>query len=124
MLLTLTLPRIHDLMTAATIEAVYARAGDALAIGAKLCDLTVDLSAVAAQDCPPISHFRLVLRERLWVRDVAAVPASEVVVGATLMRFTTTPDETLDGASAREVRVSIAGILAQVEAWEQQRQRA
>jgi hypothetical protein len=81
-LLTLTLPRIHDLMTAATIEAVYARAGDALAIGAKLCDLTVDLSAVAAQDCPPISHFRLVLRERLWVRDVGAAPSSDLAVGA------------------------------------------
>jgi len=119
-LLTLTLPRIHDLMTAATIEAVYARAGDALAVGAKLCDLTVDLSAVAAQDCPPISHFRLVLRERLWVRDVAARPATDVAVGATLMRFTTSPDEPLDGVPAREVRVSIAGILAQTDAWERQ----
>ena len=120
MLLTLTLPRIHDLMTAATIEAVYARAGDALAVGAKLCDLTVDLSAVAAQDCPPISHFRLVLRERLWVRDVAAMPRGDVAVGATLMRFTTSPDEPLDGVPAREVRVSIAGILAQTDAWERQ----
>ena len=121
MLLTLTLPRIHDLMTAATIEAVYARAGDALAVGAKLCDLTVDLSAAAAQDCPPISHFRLVLRERLWLREVAAAPGNEVAVGATLMRFTTAPDEPLDGAPAREARVSIAGILAQTEAWERQR---
>jgi len=120
-LLTLTLPRIHDLMTAATIEAVYARPGDALAVGAKLCDLTVDLSAVAAQDCPPISHFRLVLRERLWVREVAAIPATDAAVGATLMRFTSTPDEPLDGAPAREARVSIAGILAQTEAWERQR---
>jgi hypothetical protein len=120
-LLTLTLPRIHDLMTAATIEAVYARAGDALAVGAKVCDLTVDLSAVAAQDCPPISHYRLVLRERAWVRDVAAAPATDAAVGATLMRLTTSPDEALDGAPAREARVSIAGILAQTEVWERQR---
>jgi len=120
-LITLTLPRIHPMMAAATIEAIYARAGDALAVGAKLCDLTVDLSAVAAQDCPPISHFRIVLRERLWVREVAVAPATEVAVGATLVRFTTAPDEPHDGPPAREARVSIAGILAQTEAWERQR---
>jgi hypothetical protein len=120
-LITFTLPRIHAMMAAATIEAIYARPGDALAVGAKLCDLTVDLSAVAAQDCPPISHFRIVLRERLWVREVGVAPATEVAVGATLVRFTTAPDEPLAGPAAREARVSIAGILAQTEAWERQR---
>ena len=121
MLLTLALPRIHAMMAAATIEAVYVRAGDALAVGAKVCDVTVDLSAVAAQDCPPISHFRLVLRERVWVREVAVAPGAEVAVGATLLRLTTTPDERIDGPAEREARVSIAGILAQPEAWERAR---
>ena len=115
-LLTLALPRIHELMTSAKVEAVYARAGAELPVGAKLADITVDLSAVAAQDCPPISHFRLVLRERAWLREVAVARGDDVAVGATLMRLTHGEHDALEGAPAREARISIAGILAPADA--------
>jgi hypothetical protein len=62
-----------------------------------------------------------VLRERLWVRDVAALPGGDVAVGATLMRFTTAPDEPARRRSrARGARVD-RRILAQTDAWERQR---
>lgn len=117
MLLTLTLPRINELMISAVVETIHAAAGSALAPGAKLMDLTVDLSAVAAQDCPPISLYRIVLRDRAWLRRVAVACGDDVEVGALLAHFSTDPDEPLEGEPARAVRVTIAGILAQSEGW-------
>lgn len=119
MILALRLPRIHELMTSATVEAVYARVGTLLPVGAKLADITVDLSAAAAQDCPPISHYRLVLRERLWLRALSVARGDDVATGATIALFSTASDEPIDAAPGREVRTSIAGILAQSEAWQE-----
>jgi hypothetical protein len=121
LLLTLTLPRINDHMTTASIEAIHADVGAALAPGAKLLDLTVDLSAIAPQDCPPVSHYRLVLRDRVWLRRMALARGDEVDVGALVAEFTTTPDEPLDVEPARAVRVTVAGILAQPEWWQRDR---
>ena len=111
MLLSLTLPRINEHMLSAVVAAVHPSACAELAVGAKLVDLTVDLTAIAAQDCPPISHFRVVLRERAWLRRLLVARGDEVAVGAPLAWFSTEPDEPLDAAPAREARISIAGIL-------------
>jgi hypothetical protein len=115
-LITLTLPRIHELMTTARIEAVYVATGQELGVGARLADITVDLSSLAAQDCPPISHYRLLLRERLWVRELAMAAGDDLTVGALLARFSQDPHEPLVGP-AREARVSMAGILPPAGAW-------
>ncbi len=95
MLLAFALPRVNPHMSSAIVSAIHAREGDAL----------------AAQDCPPISHFRVVLRERAWLRRLLVARGDEVAVGAPLAWFSTEPDEPLDAAPAREARISIAGIL-------------
>jgi hypothetical protein len=117
LLLNLIVPRINDYMTTAFVEKVYADEGADLSIGARLLDFTVDLSAVAPHDCPPISHYRLVLREPARLRSVMVRRGDEPVVGAPLALFTTDPDETLDAKAGRPLRVAIAAILSQ-SAWE------
>lgn len=116
MLLNLTVPRINDYMTVAIVEAIHAQAGQALEVGAKLFDLKVDLSAAAPHDCPPISHYRLVLRERAWLRRLDVVLGDEPAVGEALALFSTEPDEPLGVEAARPVRVAIAAIIHQ-SAW-------
>ena len=71
MLLTLTLPRIGEYMTTAVIRTVYGMEGMEMAVGSKLLDLSVDLSAIAAQDCPPVAMYRIALRDRAWLRELA-----------------------------------------------------
>lgn len=113
LLLNLTLPEINPLMTTAVIDRIYASVGAALPVGSKLFDLTIDLSAAAPHDCPPIGHYRLVVRDRLWLRRLEVVPGDEPSVGANLALFSTEPHESLDGVPARQVRVAIAGVLPQ-----------
>lgn len=111
MLLDLTLPRISEHMTSALVRTIYAEVGTALPLGAKLLDLRVDLSAVMPQDCPPISMYRIALRDRVWLRKLAVAPGDDIAVGALMGLFSTDPEESLDGDAARSVRVTIAGIL-------------
>lgn len=116
MLLNLTAPRINAYMTTAIVDAVHAAVGQALPVGGKLIDLTVDLSAAAPHDCPPIAHYRLTVRDKVWLRRLDVAPGDEPEVGASLALFSTEPDEPLDAAPARPVRVAIAGIIAE-SAW-------
>lgn len=122
MLLTLTLPRIGEQMTSGVIKTVHAAEGAALSVGGKLFDVIVDLSAIAPHDCPPISLYRIALREALWLRRLAVAARDEVPVGTPLALLTTTPDEPLDDPlprpPARSPRVTIAGIVYEPEWWE------
>ena len=113
MLLNLTLPQINPLMTTAVIDRIYAGVGAQIPLGSKLFDLTVDLSAAAPHDCPPIGHYRLVIRDRLWLRRLDVAPGDEPNVGASLALFSTEPDEPLDGVPVRQTRVAIVGIIPQ-----------
>ena len=117
LLLALTLPRINEHMLSAVVAAVHPSAGAELAVGAKLVDLTVDLTAIAAQDCPPVSHFRMVVRERAWLRELRVERGDEIAVCARIALLSTDPDEPLDAAPAREARVTVAGILMQGPRW-------
>ncbi len=117
MLLTLTLPRINEHMTTAVIEAIYPAEGTALTMGAKLLDLSIDLSKSIPHDCPPISYFRLALRERVWLRRLLIAPKDEVEIGATVAQFSTEPNEPLDGEASRNIRVTVAGIVNHAEWW-------
>jgi hypothetical protein len=117
LLLSLTLPPIVPQMTAAVIDRVYAVVGAPMTIGARFLDLTVDLSAVALHDCPPISHYRLVIRDRAWLRRLDVGPGESALVGASLALLSTEPEEPLDGAPARAARVGVAGVIPQM-AWD------
>jgi hypothetical protein len=116
LLLNLTLPRINALMTSAVIDTVEPEEGAALQVGSRLLDLTVDLSDAAPHDCPPVAHFRLMVRDKVWLRRLDVVPGDEPEVGASIALFSTEPDEPLDGEPARQVRVAIAGIVTR-SAW-------
>ena len=72
MLLDLRLPNIVPGMSTALIEVVYAKAGAALKPGERILDLTIDLGATFAQDCPPVTHYRLVAGESARVVEIHA----------------------------------------------------
>ena len=118
MLLSLARPRINEYMTTAVIRKIYAAEGDALNLGAKLLDLSVDLSAVAPHDCPPVSLDRIALRDRVFLRRLCVAPRDELPIGAALAQFSTEPDEALDREPARTVRITLAGIVYPNEWWE------
>jgi hypothetical protein len=114
MLLLYRLPLLLPGMHTARIETVHATPTCVMAPGQKLFDLRVDLSGSVAHDCPPVSYFRAVLRERVWLRRLAASPGAEAEPDTPLAWFTTTPDEAVEGDPARAARVAHAGILAPV----------
>ena len=117
LLLTLTLPRISEHMATAVVTTIHAAEGAAMAIGSKLLDLSVDLSAVAAQDCPPVAHYRIALRERVWLRELLTASGAEIAAGAPLASFSTDPNEALAGVPARAVRITLVGIVDPTEWW-------
>jgi hypothetical protein len=116
-ILTLNLPRLSELMTTARVDKIHAEPGTLLEPGAALIDLRVDLSEAFAHDCPPISRYRIVLRERAWLRDLSVAHGAEIDVDAPLARFSTQDQEALQGQPSRRARVAIAGIVGDDSAW-------
>jgi len=110
-ILTLTLPTILPEMTEAVVTAVLAGAGP-LKPGAALFDLRVDLSEVGLQDCPPVSFYRIALREAAWLRRVLVDTNGSPAVGTVLAVFSSGPDDDLDQPPTRAVRHMVAGILS------------
>jgi hypothetical protein len=110
-LISLTLPKLLDAMTCASVSAIHVQPGALVPPGSPLADLVVDLSAVAPQDCAPISYFRLVMSEKAWLRSLHVAVGSEVMAGCCLALFTTTADEPDTGAAARSARATAIEIL-------------
>jgi len=102
-------------MTSGTVTSLGIAAGDPLKVGSKLLDVRVDLSTAAPQDCPPIFYFRMVAREKGWVRKVAVSVGEEKSVGDVLALISTEPDEPLDGPVVRPLRVASAAIVPEFE---------
>ncbi len=117
MLLDLKMPLVMPDMPGARIEAIYATVGQAVAIGGKLCDISVDLAGAFAQNCPPISYYRLVSRERAWLRRAMVVGGDLLAPAGILAWFSTEADEPLEGPAARPMRVTTAGILWHPAMW-------
>ena len=112
MILTLPLPRILEPMTNARVLALHATEGSFLKPGNALLDLTVDLGSIAPQDCPPVSHYRIALREAAWLRQLPFKPSDEADVGENLAIFSTEQTEPLVAAQGRKIRHMVAGIVA------------
>jgi hypothetical protein len=104
MLHELRLAKINPNMTAAVVECLYATTESTLKIGDKLCDLSVDLSRGFSQYCPPISYFRLVVREKVWLRKMLIVPGESCDIGHLMAIFSTEQDEPDQGVPARPLR--------------------
>jgi hypothetical protein len=105
------LPSIVAQMSGATIECLHAKPGEALKMGSKLFDVSVDLSSAFAQECPPISFFRVVMREPGILRTLDLTPGQYCKLDDVMAIFSTAPDEDLNAPAARQVRTTVAGIV-------------
>jgi hypothetical protein len=117
MLLDFRLPFINPHMTAARIECLFASPGSSLKTGDKLLDLSVDLSSSFSQDCPPISFFRIIVRENMFLRDMRMVRGQPCNVGELIAVFSTVVDEDKEFPSQRGIRFATAGIVHHSELW-------
>jgi hypothetical protein len=116
-LYSLKLPAVMPAMTTALVELVYAKAGSELKPGDKILDLTIDLGSSFAQNCPPISHYRIVAREKAFVRQLLVVPGSEYERGTPIAILSSDPMEPDDAAGGRPFRTAVAGILRHSGMW-------
>jgi pyruvate/2-oxoglutarate dehydrogenase complex dihydrolipoamide acyltransferase (E2) component len=110
-------PLISPHMMEARVECLHAAVGESLKSGAKLFDLSVDLSNNFSQDCPPISFFRIILRENGVLRDLRFAVGDLCTVGSVLAVFSTTADEALDQPAPRGIRFATAGIIRHSGMW-------
>ena len=117
MLNELRLAKINPNMTAGVIECLYAEDGAALKVGDKLLDLSVDLSSGFSQYCPPISYFRVVVREKVWLHRLLVKPGQNCDVGELLGIFSTEPEAAADQAPGRPLRITTAGIAYHSNMW-------
>lgn len=105
------MPRMGDLMRVGVIDRLAIAAGQEIKPGTPLLDVCVDLSAAAPQDCPPIYYFRVVAREKGWVRELHAAVKDSKEIGSALATISTDPQEPLGGPAQRALRTTQAGIL-------------
>ena len=117
MLLELKTPQIMPEMKEARIETVYARAGQALKVGDRILDVSIDLGSAFQLNCPPMSYYRLVAREKGWLRELNAAPGDLRAAGDVLARVSTEPDEPVDAPADRPLRLATAGILGHPMMW-------
>lgn len=117
MLLAIELPRLHDLMTTAVVTAVHAVPGATLESGAPLFDIRIDLSHAAAHDCPPVSWFRVILRDRGVLRALTVAEDSEVAAGERVGLVASAPDESTSGEPARAARLTAVGLVGPDPEW-------
>ena len=117
MLYDLRVPKISPYMSGALIECIYARSDTQMRAGDKILDLSVNLGSAFSQDCPPISYYRVVLRENLWLRRLAVTAGTNWDMAEPLAIFSTAPDEPLEGTVARPVRSAVAGIVYHTDMW-------
>jgi hypothetical protein len=117
MIFELRLPLISPHMSEALIECLYAVPGSALKTGDKLLDLSVDLSSAFSQDCPPISFFRIVMRENIVLREFCLACGEPCKVGGRIAVFSTVADEATDQPAQRGIRFATAGIIHHGGMW-------
>lgn len=112
MILSLEMPRMGEQMASGVVEKRYVAEGSAIQPGSRLFDVRVDLGVIAPQDCPPVYTFRIVSREKGWVRQVAPSVGDLCKVGQVLALVSTEPQEPLTAAPGRHLRVTSAGVLS------------
>ena len=111
------LPLISPHMSEALIECLHATPGSAMKTGDKLLDLSVDLSTNFSQDCPPISFFRIIMRENVVLREFRLACGQSCKVGELIAIFSTTADEAKDQTAQRGIRTATAGIIHHGGMW-------
>jgi hypothetical protein len=105
-------------MSEAVIECLFTTPGSELKTGARMLDVSVDLSSAFAQECPPISFFRFIARENVILRELLVAPGQRCKTGELLAVFGTTANEAIDQAAApRGLRYATAGIIHHDKMW-------
>jgi pyruvate/2-oxoglutarate dehydrogenase complex dihydrolipoamide acyltransferase (E2) component len=117
MLLDFRVPPISPHLAEARVECVHAALGSALKPGDKLLDLSIDLSPTFEQDCPPISFFRIVVREPVVLREWKAEIGQTLKLGDVVALFSSASEESIAGPSQRSIRVAVAGIMQHSAMW-------
>jgi hypothetical protein len=117
LLYSLAIPKLTEHLAAIRLELCYNPPGAHLPVGAKLADISMDLSSHFAQNCPPISFHRIVLREKLFLRAWLAQPGAFCAQGAGIAIFSDAEDEPADTAITRPVRIMTAGITYHPGMW-------
>ena len=111
MILAIRMPQMGNYMRNGTIRQLCVNTGAELKPGDHVVEVSVDLSDIAAQDCPPIYHFRVVAREHGCIRSLSITEGDVRDVGDLLGLVSTTPDETLEPGPTRDLRTARVGIL-------------
>jgi len=117
MIFEFKLPLITPHMSMAVIECFHAASGTSLKAGSKLLDLSVDLSSSFSQDCPPISFFRIIVRENAILREFLVVRGQACPEGELIAVFSTVADEAIDQPVSRGIRLATAGIFHHDGMW-------
>jgi pyruvate/2-oxoglutarate dehydrogenase complex dihydrolipoamide acyltransferase (E2) component len=110
-ILSLELPRMGDLMTRGVIETIHVAEGSPIQPGTKLFDVRVDLGSAADRDCPPVFVFRVVAREKGWLRRLCCAAGDVKAVGEQLARISTDANEPVDAPPGRTCRTISATIV-------------
>ena len=110
MILSLRLPRVGAHLSQITIHRLIAKAGDELRPGTPLLEVRVDLAAQKAQDCPPVSFYRIISTERAYLRSLDVSSAALLDVGVHLGIATSGHDESPEGVAVRALRTSSVAI--------------
>ena len=118
MLLTIALPATLPPGGELRARVIHAAAGDRMGPGAKLLDFSYDLSAGTAHDCPPVTYYRLILRERGVLRALTIARGDRLESGVPLALLATDPADPADAMPARAARVTVAGIVFHAEKWD------
>jgi len=104
-------------MSVALMESLYANPGAVLKTGDKLLDLSVDLTSSFSQHCPPISFFRIIMRENAVLRDFRVAAGDSCRAGDLIAILSTSADEATDQPPQRLIRFATAGIVHHPAMW-------
>ncbi len=104
-------------MSSALIEKIYVSEGAELTSGSKILDFSIDLSSAFSQNCPPISYYRIVAREKVQVRQLLKAAGEYGVLDEPIALFSHDAAEPLGEVVARALRVMTAGIVHHEEMW-------
>jgi hypothetical protein len=110
MILSLVMPRIGAQVRQASIHKIIASPGDELRPGTPLLEIRVDIGSAKAQDCPPLSFFRIIATERAHLRSFRVVPGGLLEAGALLGLASTDPTDSVDGSPTRSLRLTSIAI--------------
>jgi hypothetical protein len=117
MIFEFRLPIISPHMSVALVECVYPTPGAALKTGDKLLDLRVDLTGSFAQDCPPISYYRIIMRENAVLRAYVLGAGASCKPGDLIAVLSTGAEEAMDQPPQRIIRFATAGIVHHPAMW-------